>query len=159
MSDKLLCEEHCSNCGYKWDDDNRLRFCNNTGKLVCEWCHRMCEHYRKNILPNGTHCYVSFEKEYKKYRLLYRPILAPQSEVDKATLKYEDMPLGKLFDKFYLEAYLYVNINDAELRAAKRIELAAMQKVLRPRVLSDNNSRRMYYRFNGIKEDDNERTG
>lgn len=160
MSEKLMCEEQCEMCGHPWDEKHhRLRICTNTGKLVCEWCHTRCQHYRKNILPNGTHCVVIFEKEYNKYRLLYRPILAPESEVNKAVPKYENEPSGVLFDKFYLEAHLYGNVDEPQIRAAKRVELAAMQKVLRPKILADPLTRKMYYRFNGIKEDDNERTG
>ncbi len=152
----MLCEERCTKCGHAWDDKCRLRFCNNTGKLVCEWCHRTCEHYRKNLLPNGTHCLYIFEIEYKKYRLLNRPILAPPEKVNAAIPKYEAQKLtGRLFDEFYLQAYLYANITDEQLRAAKRIELVAMQKVLLPRILSNPLSKRQYYHFNGIKENEN----
>ncbi len=89
-------------------------------------------------------------------KLLNRPILAPPEKVDAAVSKYEAQKFtGRLFDEFYLQAYLYANLNDEALRAAKRIELAAMQKVLLPRVLSDPLSKRLFYRFNGIKEKDN----
>ena len=152
----MLCEETCTKCGHPWRDKDRLRFCNNTGKLICATCCKSCGHYRKNILPNGTHCYYTFEKEYKKYRLLNRPILAPPEKVSAVVPKYEAQKLtGKLFDEFYLQAYLYANISDEALRAAKRIELAAMQKVLLPRILSDPKSKRQYYLFNKIKENEN----
>ncbi len=134
-------KEYCPQCGREIDEKNSAKFCSVKKEFVCHSCEVYCKNYRTKLLPNGTHCFVLFRKEEYNYRLLASRILAPEYDVIKAIPKYEaENRTGLLLEKFSQEACMYQNIdtNDTERKAKARVELAAMQRVLRQRILANS---------------------
>ncbi len=149
----LVCDSTCERCGTKYSEPfHRIsyRYC---GKWLCDACCNACEHHRKHMLPNGTYCMRAHAEESYRYRLLSRPILASESDIAAAVPKYEaEKRTGILFEMFAVEARLYSNVDqkDTEERARRRVKLAAMQRVLLERVMSNPISKRLYERLNGL---------
>ena len=134
-----MAEERCAKCGQLPSGKNHLTYCSYRKVFICLQCERACENYSAEMLRNGTHCKKKFHEEEYKYRLLSSRILAPEYEVQGAISKYERFNSVELYEKFRTQAALYkiIDPDDVEKRARARVELAAMQQVLRKRVLAD----------------------
>ena len=143
----------CERCGGKLEGKNYFTFCSVKKQFVCLRCESLCKNYSEKILPNGTHCRVKYENESYKYLLLTKRIIVLEDDVNEAMPKYEaEKRTGILFDRFVTAAALYQNIPpDQKVRRARaRTELAAMQRVLLRRIMSDPKTRQLYERLNGV---------
>lgn len=149
----LICDSTCEQCDSKWEAPFRrisYRYC---GKWLCDFCCSVCKHHRNRMLPNSTYCALAHAKESFRYRLLSRPILASEEDIVAAVPKYEaEKRTGKLLEMFDIEARLYSNVDpkDTEERTRRRVKLAAMQRVLFKRVMSNPINKRLYERLNGL---------
>ena len=134
-------KELCPQCGREIDAKNSARYCSIEKKFVCQSCENLCQNYSAKLLPNGTHCFVSYRTEENYYRLLASRILAPEYDVIEAMPKYEaEKNTSLLLKKFSEKTCLYQNIDpdDTEHRAKARVELAAIQQILRKRILDNS---------------------
>lgn len=134
-----MTEERCAACGCLPEGKNCFTYCSYRRVFICLQCERACENYSAEMLRNGTHCKKKFFEEETKYRLLSYRILAPEYDVQGAISKYEKMNSVELYEKFRQEICLYNNIpkDETDRRAQYRVELAAMQQVLKYRELAN----------------------
>jgi len=132
-------EIKCERCGTKLEGKNYFTYCSVKKQFFCLHCESICKNYSVDMLPNGTHCKKRYSDELYKYRLLSARILAPDYDVQGAIGKYERLNSAELYEKFRTQAAMYkiIDPDDADKRARYRVELAAMQQVLRKRALAD----------------------
>ena len=119
-------------------------------------CEQACENYSADMLPNGTHCKKKFFEEETKYRLLSSKILAPEYDVQGAICKYEKLESSELYEKFLqmVNVYKIIDRDDIEKKARYRVELAAIQQILRKRELENPKLSLWAWRFFGEVGDD-----
>lgn len=135
-----MSEIRCERCGGTVEGKNYFTYCKYKKGFVHIRCEQACENYSAEILRNGTHCKKKFFEEETKYRLLLSRILAPEDDVQDAISKYEKFNSAELYDKFKTKVCLYNNIpkDETDRRARYRVELAAMQQVLKKRELANS---------------------
>ena len=134
-----MSEIRCENCGGTVEGKNYFTYCSYRKCFVHIRCEQACENYSADMLKNGTHCKKKFFEEETKYRLLSRPILAGEYDVQGAIGKYECLNSAELYEKFLkmVKIYKIIDRDDIEKKARYRIELAAMQQILRKRELEN----------------------
>lgn len=134
-----MSEIKCERCGGALEGKNYFTYCSYKKGFIHVQCERACENYSADMLKNGTHCKKKFYEEEYKYRLLSSRILAPEYDVQGAISKYEHFNSVELYEKFRTQAALYkiIDPGDVEKRARARVELAAMQQILRKRELAN----------------------
>ena len=134
-----MSEIRCENCGGTVECKNYFTYCSYRKCFVHIRCEQACENYSADMLKNGTHCKKKFFEEETKYRLLSRPILAREYDVQGAIGKYEGLNSAELYEKFLnmVKIYKIIDRDDIEKKARYRIELAAMQQILRKRELEN----------------------
>lgn len=146
----------CKYCGGKVEGKNYFTYCSYKKCFLHVQCETVCENYSVNMLPNGTHCKKRYSDELNKYIMLSYGILAPKDEVENALSKYEKINSTELYEKFKTQVCLYNNVSRDEKhkRARMRVELAAMQQVLRKRELENPKLSTWARRFFGEVGDD-----
>ncbi len=129
----------CESCGGVVEGKNYFTYCSYRKGFVHVQCEQGCKNYSADMLRNGTHCKKKFFEEETKYRMLSSRILAPEFDVQGAIGKYEKLNLVELYEKFRTQAAMYkiIDPDDVDKRARARVELAAMQQVLRKRELAN----------------------
>lgn len=134
-----MSEIKCERCGGTVEGKNYFTYCSYKKCFVHIRCETACHNYSAEMLPNGTHCKKKFFDEETKYRLLSSRILAPEYDVQGAIGKYERFNSAELYEKFRTQAALYkiIDPDDVNKRTRARIELAAMQQILRKRELEN----------------------
>ena len=134
-----MSEIRCERCGGTVEGKNYFTYCKYKKGFVHVKCEQVCENYSADMLRNGTHCKKKFFEEEYKYRLLSSRILAPEYDVQGAVGKYEDLNSTELYEKFLqmVNVYKIIDRDDIEKKARYRVELAAMQQVLRKRELAN----------------------
>lgn len=121
----------CVRCGAT--DADTYIFCSERREYICRVCERQCINYRRDMLPNGTHCMAKYLREDYRRRLLNRLIPALPSSVETARVRYQKLETGRLFEEFERTAAKYGASSSEEYRASTRTELAAMQAELKSR--------------------------
>lgn len=134
----------CIRCGKDDSEIDKWAFCQKRKEFVCRNCEHKCEHYSSAMLPNGTHCKYSFGRENDIRRLLKRNFLASPSAIKKARKLFEKKQSGELTEEFRLLAARYRITVDEAYRNTIRVQLAAMQSILRERYAQDSKSRFMF---------------
>ncbi len=132
-------EIRCERCGGKVEGKDYFTYCSYKKSFIHVQCESACENYSADMLPNGTHCKRRYSDELYKYRILSYRILASDDDVQATIDKYERLNSAELYEKFRTKVSLYNNIprDEADKRARMRVELAAMQQVLRARELAN----------------------
>lgn len=146
----------CERCGGTVEGKNYFTYCKYKKGFVHVRCEQACENYSADMLPNSTHCKKKFFEEETKYRLLSSKILAPDHKVQCAVSKYEGLNSTKLYEKFLkmVNIYKIIDRDDIEKKARYRVELAAMQQILRKRELENPKLSLWARRFFGEVGDD-----
>ncbi len=134
----------CIRCGKDDSEIDKWTFCQKRKEFVCRNCEHKCVHYSAAMLPNGTHCKFAFGRENDIRRLLRRNFLASPSEVKKARRLFEKRLSGELTEEFRLLAARYRITVDEAYRNTIRVQLAAMQSILRERYAQDSKQRFMF---------------
>ncbi len=134
-----MSEIRCERCGGVVEGKNYFTYCSYKKCFIHVQCEQVCENYSAEMLPNGTHCKKSYAEELYEYRILSYRILAPECEVQGAIAKYENMKYQELYEKFRegVKQYNLIPRDEKERRLARRIELAAMQRILVKRILAN----------------------
>lgn len=154
-----MSEIRCEHCGGAVEGKKYFTYCSYHKGFVHVLCEQLCKNYSADILPNGTHCKKRYSDELYKYRILSYRILAPEYDVQGAIGKYEKLNSVELYDKFKTKVCLYNNISkdETERRTRYRVELAAMQQILRKRELENPKlsswARRFFIEVGEIKDD------
>ena len=146
----------CERCGGAVEGKNYFTYCRYKKGFVHIMCEQACENYSADMLPNGTHCKKKFFEEETKYRLLSSKILAPEYDVQGAICKYEKLESSELYEKFLqmVNVYKIIDRDDIEKKARYRVELAAIQQILRKRELENPKLSLWARRFFGEVGDD-----
>ena len=134
----------CIRCGKDENEIDKFIFCSKRKEFICRKCEEYCEHHSTAMLPNGTHCNYAFGKENDIRRLLNRNFFASPVEIEKAKIRYKNMNIGNLAEDFRLLAARYKITIDETRRNIMRVNLAAMQTVLRERYAQDSRQRFMF---------------
>ena len=134
-----MSEIRCERCGGRVEGNNYFTYCSYRKGFVHVRCEQACENYSADILPNGTHCKKRYSDELYKYRILSYRILAPDNDVQISKDKYQSMDTTILYDKFRdsIKHYNLIPRDEKGRRLAWRVELAAMQQILRKRELEN----------------------
>lgn len=152
-----MSEIRCEHCGGVVEGKNYFTYCSYRKVFIHVRCEQSCENYSADILKNGTHCKKKFFEEETKYRLLSSKISAPDYDVQGAIGKFKRMNSAELYEKFLnmINVYKIIDRDNANKRAQYRVELAAMQQVLRKRELDNpklSNWARRFFNEVGDKE-------
>ena len=134
----------CIRCGNDDSEIDAFIFCSKRKEFICRKCEHYCENYSAAMLPNGTHCRYAFGREDHLRRLLQRNILASPGEVQKARARYENMLVGTLAEEFRLLTAKYKVTVDEAKRNVMRVNIAAMQSILREQYARDSRQRFMF---------------
>lgn len=154
-----MSEIRCEHCGGVVEGKNYFTYCSYRKAFIHVRCEQACENYSAEMLRNGTHCKKKFFEEETKYRLLSWKIVAPEYDVQGAVGKYERMNSAELYEKFKSKVQMYkiIDRDDTDKRARARVELAAMQQILRKRELENPKlsswARRFFIEVGEIKDD------
>ncbi len=150
MSDGTRYIKKCEICGVQQEYHKYhtySSYCRYRKEIICVQCEKLCEEYREEVYPNGTHCRLSNMEETYKYQLIARPIPASPSEYEHLISNYENIPVGILHRRFVEHSHKYKTAKTAEYRAKLRNEMAAMQAVLRVKIMIHPIDRGMYERL------------
>ena len=134
----------CIRCGKDNSEIDTWRYCDKRKNFICRECEMYCENYSSAMLPNGTHCKYAFGREDQIRRLLQKNFLASPSEVQKAKARYENMLGGDNVEEFRLLYAKYCVTVDETQRNLMRVNLAAMQAILREQYARDSRQRFMF---------------
>lgn len=134
----------CIRCGNDDSEIDKFIFCSKRKEFICRKCEEYCENYSAAMLPNGTRCRYLFGRENDIRRLLHRNFLASPREVQKARAHYENMLGGTLAEEFRLLTAKYKVTVDEAKRNVMRVNIAAMQSILRERYARDSRQRFMF---------------
>lgn len=134
----------CIRCGRDENQIDTWRYCDKRKIFICRECEEYCENYSSAMLPNGTHCKYAFGREDQIRCLLQENFLASPSEVQEARARYENMLGGPLTEEFRLLAAKYRVTLDETRRNLMRVNLAAMQAILRERYARASRQRFMF---------------
>lgn len=134
----------CVRCRNDDSEIEKFVFCSKRKEFICRQCEEFCINYSKTMLPNGTHCKYSFGCENDIRQLLRRNFLASPSEVKRARRLFENRLLGNLKEEFRLLAARYRATVDETYRNTMRVQLAAMQSILRERYAQDSKQKFMF---------------
>lgn len=154
-----MSDVRCEICGGVVEGKKYFTYCSYQKGFIHVGCEQKCENYCADMLKNGTHCRKKYYADETKYRLLSSRILAPEYDVQGAVGKYEKFDSYKLYEKFREGICLYNNISrdECELREQYRVELAAMQQILRKRELENPKlslwARRFFSEVGEVKDD------
>lgn len=134
----------CIRCEKDNSEIEKWTFCYKRKEFICRECELYCENYSAAMLPNGTRCRYLFGRENDIRRLLQRNFLASPREVQKARAHYENMDGITLTEGFRLLAAKYKVTVDEAKRNVMRVNLAAMQSILREQYAQDSRQRFMF---------------
>ncbi len=154
-----MSEIRCERCGGVVEGKNYFTYCSYKKCFIHVQCEQVCENYSAEMLPNGTHCKKRYSDELYKYRILSYRILAPDNDVQISKDKYQSLDTAILYDKFRdsIKRYNLIPRDEKDRRLAWRIELAAMQQVLRKRELENPKlslwARRFFDKVGETKDD------
>ena len=141
----------CAYCG-NGSEDGVFTFCSFRREYVHTRCERLCENYSSEMLPNGTNCRKKYSEDLFFFKALgWKVVPVSPAKVRKEKEKYCEYKTGDLRKRFVSLAARYKAINNPELRAAWRPELAAMQNVLIERINTDVKMKSLHERFIALK--------
>ena len=120
----------CYRCGETDREKDTWRFCSITKRFICKQCAECCEHYSKNLLPNGQHCKL-------KYFPIGSYLVSPET-IQQNRAQYDGLSTLELTSRIDEMRRRYLKSEDKEVRRSYQIRLASAQTVLEERKKREN---------------------
>lgn len=115
----------CYRCRATDQEKDTWRFCSHRRRFVCKQCEEQCRNYSKALLPNGTHCRLTY---FSASMYLVSPEV-----IEENRGKYDKMTTLELISYIDENRRRYLKCEDKEIRRSYQVRLAAATTVLEER--------------------------